>query len=225
MSSNNHQVTTKDYPENLHGGIMICGINYGYSNEDEKNESKSSIQAPDPKSFFSDASVNQSKFKLRLLLWLSSWGLELNTEKGKEGPFERSFFQTNWLDTQTRSVTSNEPITLDMLVKESAGILSLIEKRKPCVIILIGAKLIDAFNDISIRDKLVKSMGHRSGNAEARTADLPGYQGRKFKMYLQKFGETKVVCLPHPQSRGLTNDYVKALNPATFIINHFKNKS
>ena len=33
-----NQVITKSYPENLNGGFMICGINYGHSIHDEENE-------------------------------------------------------------------------------------------------------------------------------------------------------------------------------------------
>lgn len=223
MKSNTHQVVTEDFPENLNRGIMICGINYGFSGEDEKNELELTTKEPEPKSFFSDSSVRKSdkNFKPRILLWLKSWGLELQTQRGSEGRIERSFFQTNWLDTQTRSTTSNESITLSMLVKESAGILKLIEARRPSVIILIGSKLIDAFNDISIREHLVSSLGERSGNAESVVSDLAGYKGRKFKMYLQKFGGTQIICLPHPQSRGLTNEYIKSLKPGSDILNLF----
>lgn len=35
---NNHPVITADYPSNQTGGVMICGINFGYSVADEELE-------------------------------------------------------------------------------------------------------------------------------------------------------------------------------------------
>lgn len=133
------QVITQDYPENLFGGIMICGINFGYSAKDEALEKAGIIPEQEPTSFFSDNAVNNSRFRNRVLSWLSSWGFELVTQKGKEGAFEKAFFQTNWLGTQTRSVTSNGLITTNTLVQEAGGFLNLLEARKPSVIIFLGA--------------------------------------------------------------------------------------
>lgn len=91
MSNLTHQVITKEYPENLFGGIMICGINFGYSVEDEALEKSGVIAAQEPLSFFSDNAVNNTRFKNRVLAWLSSWGFEFVTENGKEGAFEHAF--------------------------------------------------------------------------------------------------------------------------------------
>ena len=35
-----HPVVTQDYEENLHGGVMVCGINFGFSRKDELQELK-----------------------------------------------------------------------------------------------------------------------------------------------------------------------------------------
>lgn len=47
-----HHVITKDYPENLSGGIMVCGINFGYSAEEEALDAQGKTKAPEPLSFF-----------------------------------------------------------------------------------------------------------------------------------------------------------------------------
>lgn len=213
-----HQIVTADYRENQSGGIMICGINFGFSKEDEQNETKRRETVGEPRSFFSDLSVNQTGFRSRILDWLSSWGLAFATMAGKEGAFERSFFQTNWLDTQTRSVDSDEKISKKVLLNESAGILSVIEERCPSVILFFGVDLIEVFNDISIRDRLESVLGGRSGNPENLTADLLGYIGQKFTMRVQQYGDTSIISVPHPNSHGLTNEYIAALRPPKSVM-------
>lgn len=214
----NHRVITKDYPENLVGGIMICGINFGFSVADERREDEGVVSETEPLSFFSDRAVNNSRFRNRVLTWLSSWGLPFASSAGEEGAFERSIFQTNWLDTQTRSTTSDGAITLETLVQESASFLSLIQARQPSVIMLIGSYLIEALNDIRIRDRVVSILGARSGNAEIYRAELPDYRGTKFMLKAQRFGATQIVSLPHPQARGLSDEYVAALKPPCEIL-------
>lgn len=197
---------------------MICGINFGYSAEDEALEKSGVIAAQEPLSFFSDKAVNSTRFKNRVLAWLSSWGFEFVTENGKEGAFEHAFFQTNWLDTQTRSITSNGSITTGTLVQESDGFLRLLETRKPSVIVFVGSLMIEALNDIKIRERVVSILGERSGNAKIYRAELPNYTGTKFKLLAQKFGETQVISLPHPQARGISDEYVAALKPPIHVI-------
>jgi hypothetical protein len=221
---NTHQVVTKDYPENLAGGIMICGINFGYSVDDEKRESTGIVFEPEHRSFFSDKAVNDSRFRNRVLTWLSSWGFTLVTRVGEARAFERSFFQTNWLDTQTRNITSNGTISVKTLVQESDSFLNLVQERTPSVVIFIGADLIEAFNDIQIRERVVSILGARSGNAEIYRAELPNYRGTKFKLLAQRFGETQIISLPHPQARGLSDEYMAALKPPSHILHGIAEK-
>jgi hypothetical protein len=213
-----HQVITKDSPENLHGGIMICGINFGYSVEDEALEKAGVVAEQELKSFFSDKTVNNTRFRNRVLAWLSSWGFEFVTQNGKEGAFERAFFQTNWLDTQTRSITSDGSITTNTLVQEADSFLRLLESRKPDVIVFVGGLMIEALNDIQIRQRVVSILGERSGNAKIYRAELPNYTGTRFKLLAQKFGETQIISLPHPQARGISDEYVAALKPPIHVI-------
>jgi hypothetical protein len=213
-----HQVITKNYPENHLGGIMICGINFGYSAEDETLEKAGVPAEPELRSFFSDKYVNNTRFRNKVLAWLSSWGFEFVVKKGQEGAFERSFFQTNWLDTQTRSITSDGSITVNTLVQEADSFLRLLESRKPSVILFFGSLMIEALNDINIRERVVSILGERSGNAEIYRAELPNYTGTRFKLLAQKFGKTQVISLPHPQARGISDEYVKALKPPIYVI-------
>jgi len=208
-----HPVITKDFPENLRFGVMVCGINFGYSQRDEELEQSCSAHEVDARSFFSDRSVNNTRFRNAVLKWLANWGLPFSYAPGDETPFDRSFFQTNWLNTQTRSIDSDEKITVRMMVEEADGILSLIEERKPSVILFFGAQMIEALNDISIRARVFSALGERSGNAEVHRANLPDYRGTKFKMLTQSYGETLIISLPHPQAIGITDEYMAVLKP------------
>lgn len=218
MNESTHRVITKDYPENLFGGFMICGINFGYSQKDKAMDEMGKTDEPEPPSFFSDKSVNNTRFRNTVLRWLSSWGFEFATQQGQEGRFERSFFQTNWLDTQTRSITSDRPINANTLVQESDSFLRLLEARKPSVIFFFSHMLVEALNDIRIRERVVAILGERSGNAKVHQAQLPNYTGTKFKMLTQNFGGTQIISLPHPQARGISLEYIKALKPPIHVI-------
>lgn len=219
-----HQVLTKDFAENLSHGIMICGINYGYSEADNvKDEQVVNIQLAE-KSFFSDKTVNNTRFRNRVLTWLNSWGFNLTSLTNDDTAFERAFFQTNWLDTQTNSIHSNEKISISTLVQESDGFLQLLGERKPDVIIFIGAMLIEALNDISIRDRVELILGARSGNAKIYQGELPSGKGRRFKMMAQKFGNTQIISLPHTQTRGLSDEYIAALKPLVHEIDKILTK-
>lgn len=206
-----HHVITKDYPENLSGGIMVCGINFGYSAEEEALDAQGKTKAPEPLSFFSDETTNNSRFRTRVLNWLSGWGIQLETQPGKEGPRERAFWQTNWSDTQTRSVDSHEKINFETLVNDADGILELIEQRRPSVIMFVGSQLIEALNDIRLRKRVETILGPRPGNAQI-VRSKPGSNGSTFKMLLQTFGDTSIVSLPHPQTIGLTNEQVASFS-------------
>lgn len=213
MINNTHQVVTRDFPENILNGIMVCGINFGYSKDDERSELVSGENKSEAPSFFSDAAVNDTRFRNRLLFWLKNWGIDLAICAGEDGPLERSFFQTNWLNSQTRSVTSDTAITCNLLVQEADGFLSLLSERRPKTIILVGAKLIEALNDMRLRERVEAILGARSGNAEIHRASLPNVPTKQFKVLTQSFGNVRVVCLPHPQSRGLRDDYMASFKP------------
>lgn len=218
QGNKSHQVVTKDYPENLVGGIMICGINFGYSAKDERMEIQGISAAPEEKSFFSDKAVNDTRFRNRILAWLSTWGFELETQRGKERSFERAFFQTNWLDSQTKSIVSDGVVTVNTLLQNAENFLKLLEARKPSTIIFVGSLMIEALNDISLRTKVTSILGERSGNARIYRADLPNYTGKKFKLLAQKFGETQIISLPHPQARGISDEYISALKPPVHVV-------
>lgn len=205
-----NKVVTKDYPENLKYGIMVCGINYGESRDDEKCENLSLAAPPEKQSFFSDLSVRKTdRFRNRIVKWLKNWGLELETAPGKEGPLERRFFQCNWLDTQSRSMKDGDyQITFSTLIKESDGFLALLSERKPSVIFFGGSILMDAAGCIP---KFADILGAPS-EEKIYFGDLPGYRGRRFRVRVRNFGSSIIIGLPHPTgSLGLSDRYMASI--------------
>lgn len=206
-----NKVITKDYPENLSGGVMVCGINYGYSSADEQAENAGGLPASENLSFFSDQTVRKTdRFRKRVLTWLDGWGFPLACRPGEEHAFERSFFQCNWLDTQSRGTSGLEKITVEDLVRDSKGFVDLLAAREPSVVFLFGSSLIEALNDTRVRDKVVRALGPRTAPQRV-VAELLGYSGRSFSVRVQSFGETAIVGCPHPQSRGLSDIYMAAI--------------
>ncbi|OAN92655.1 MULTISPECIES: hypothetical protein [Marinobacter] len=202
-----HPVVTADYPENLIGGIMICGYNFGFSSKDHDDEEEGVTAEQSAPSFFSDAKVNNTLFRNRLLTWLNNWGRPMETDASRIGEYEHSFFQTNWLATQTNTIAEDK-ITVDKLVAESDGILSLIEDRKPRLIIFTGSDLIEALNDIRIRERVESILGPRPGNAEVFRSDVPVGK-TKFKLLKQDFPSATVISVPHATgTRGLSDEYM-----------------
>lgn len=222
MRNTRHLVITRDYPENTTGGIMVCGINFGYSKEDEALESQGLELATEPLSFFSDETVNQTKFRKRILQWLRSWNLNLSGAPGMEGVLEKSFFQTNWFDNQTRGVGTEGHFNAKAMVEgeikqreqkiQDLGVLALVEARKPRAIIFFGAALIEAFNDIRLRPTIEAALGPRSGNAQRMGLRVDTFKGRVFNVMYQRFGSTSIVCLPHPQAHGITDVFIASLS-------------
>ncbi|HNQ32081.1 MAG TPA: hypothetical protein PKJ68_06370 [Candidatus Woesebacteria bacterium] len=225
MSKQSHPILTKDFPENLNGGFMICGINFGWSREDEMRETRGEPEIPEPLSFFSDKSVNNTKFRNRVLKWLSSWGFSFAEAPDQAKAFDRSFFQTNWLDSQTRSINSDGPININVLVEHSSGILNVLKERKPSVIFFFSHMLIEALNDIRIRNEVESILGERSGNAKAHFSIASNSVGKKFKLMHQKYGETQIISLPHPSARGISDDYIAALKPPIHVIHKLIERS
>lgn len=217
-----HKVTTKDFPENIQHGIMICGINYGYSTTDEARDRNLGMHpsSAEPLSFFSDAQLNKSSYKTRILGWLEGWGVGLKRDITMAGRLERSYLQTNWINSQTRRIDSeaNEIINNEVLVRQAEnGFLQLIEERQPRVLVFVGRMLIEAFNDIGLRARVVALLGERSGNAVAHYGD-PALSKRRFTVLTQKFGDTWIVGLPHTSSQGISNEYMRSIRlPAELL--------
>lgn len=94
-------------PENKQGGLLICGINHGYSNEDERKDNAGIDRSDKYKSFFSDKEVNNYSFRNRIAASFELWGYALHSDKQVAGKFEKSLVQTNWLNTVYLGMSKN----------------------------------------------------------------------------------------------------------------------
>ncbi|MDR1849913.1 MAG: hypothetical protein LBQ75_07725 [Zoogloeaceae bacterium] len=210
-------VCTRDYPENLNGGIMICGLNFGTDPGDDSNtvkrlceylSLKKSLDDPENwRTFYPDV-VGMSRFDSRIFKWFDLWGHPLEGRKGSEGAFEHAFFHRNWSLTQTKTANLSD----DMLVREALepdGILHVLEKRLPSVIMFFGTRLVGLLNDERIRDRVENILGKRS---DKEKIDPVG----KYKMQTQVFGKTHIIGLPHPRAAVAYKDIVALKDNAAF---------
>ena len=228
-----HPVITANYPENAKGGIMVCGINFGVSKNEELAIANGEHVAKEIPSFFSDQNVRKSdRFNSKIVDWLSSWGLPLTRTKGQETAFDKCFFQTNWVDSQTENADLEG--RNEILINNAAGILSLIEDRRPSIILFFGRGLIEALSNTqsvdsldgkSVRDVAESILGLRSGNPKRHEAMRADGTKAKNHLLLQKFGETQIICFPHPTgSYGVSDDDMRILKPPIYVWDRFQEK-
>lgn len=208
-----HPIITKNYAENSSGGIMLCGINFGLSIEDERNELSGSEVLTEEKSFFSDEIVNNSRFKKTIIKWFDLWGMPLTSDPDALGNLEKSIFQTNWLNTQSRSTTSEDKIDRNYLAHNAKSFINLLRERKPRIIIFFSVDLLEAINFSIIRDEIESILGPWPGKATTHPSPLTNYQGKKLKVMTQDYPQTKIIALPHPQAHGLTDEYIGSFGP------------
>lgn len=195
-------IATDCFDENRTGGIMICGINWGGDPNGEPLH--------EPASFFSDKSVNNYPYRNRLLDWFGLWGFPLETQRGKEGAFERSLVQTNWLPDQVKTMHGKS--IFDACVTTTDNFFRHLQALRPRVILFCGNTLIRVLNDPRCRADAEARLG---APAELRWLQkdvvVNGKKQKRFRVGIQRFAHCDVVGLPHPTGcAGLSNEYVKA---------------
>ena len=195
---------TKHYLENSSGGLMICGINWGGDPEDESDGEV--IQ-----SFFSDARAYKFPFRNRLARWFARWGHPLEQVAGREGGFERSIVQCNWLRDQSRSMGGRD--TVREAVEQTDSFIDLLEQLQPKLILLCSRALGEALYSPTCLSKVERVLGHaeptRFEKRDVRKTDGGFY--RRFVVSTRIFANTQLVVLPHPTgSKGLSDEYMAA---------------
>lgn len=200
--------------ENAEGGLLLCGLNHGYSKEDERLDN-AGIDRSDPhKSFFSDSEVNDYPFRNRIVSWFSLWGFELARAKEKAGQFERSILQTNWLQSCSNNV--KEMNVTDECIKDSDSFMQTCAALKPSVIFFFGRDLIQAFNSKKLNDKVESIFGARNGEIVWHQKDIysNGKLCRRFRFGFLNYERLTVVVLPHATgAQGIAVDYIEAFKP------------
>lgn len=208
-------VHTLIVPENREGCLLLCGLNHGYSKEDERQDLAGIDRADSNKSFFSDCEVNNYAFRNKIVNWFSLWGYELNKTKATATQFDKSIVQTNWL--QTCSNNLNGVGIQRECIENCESFLNTCKKLRPGLILFFGRELIWAFSHSLIASKIEGVFGQKLDTVQTIKKDILGPDGIKrkpFAVSFVKYERVTVVCLHHATgSKGLANDYIAAFKP------------
>lgn len=194
-------------------GILICGYEWGFSQEDQRIFSEGNP----PPFFDKDATTTFSnktpahgsralawRYDNRIHRWFELWGHPLN-RKGLGGTFEKCIVQTNWCNTEGHHIDDSyfeklsDPVQVD-------NFLFHIGELDPALILFMGSAIIDVLQQPAVMARFVETVGPETSPLRKPQKD---FGGRRFKVGLQDFKRCSVVSLPHPSSsRGLSDKYV-----------------
>jgi hypothetical protein len=198
-------VHTRIYPENANGGLLLCGVNHGYSKVDGRLDAAGTDRSDKYKSFFSDGAVNDYPFRNNVAKWLGMWGLPLRREDG--GPLERSIVQTNWLQTCTSNVADLS--VGQECIKDPDSFLAACEQLRPRLILFFSKELLGAFTSPQLRPRVQAIFGEVEGQTEWIEKPVEG--AITFKIGRQRFARTIAISLPHATgARGITDSFIQA---------------
>lgn len=200
--------------ENREGGLLLCGLNHGYSKEDERQDAAGIDRSDSSKSFFSDGEVNDYPFRNRIISWFSLWGYELARNKEKAGGFERSIVQTNWLQTCSNNMHGIN--TQQACIEDNESFFQTCDELRPCVIFFFGRELLLAFISPMLNTKVESIFGARKGEVRWHQKDIffNDKPRRRFRFGFQQYEKLAVVSLPHATgAQGVADDYIEAFRP------------
>lgn len=200
--------------ENREGGLLLCGINHGYSKDDESKDEAGIDRSDSHKSFFSDSEVNDYPFRNRIVSWFNLWGYDLARSKQLAGQFERSIIQTNWLQTCSSNV--HDLNTYQACIDEYDLFLETCATLTPGAILFFGKELLWAFTSPAINHKVESIFGSKIGGIRWLQKEVyhQGMPRRRFQFGFQQYEELSVVALPHATgAKGIASDYIAAFKP------------
>lgn len=200
--------------ENREGGLLLCGLNHGYSKEDERQDAAGIDRSDPKKSFFSDGEVNDYPFRNRIVSWFSLWGYELARSEEKAGAFERSIVQTNWLQTCSNNMRGIN--TQQLCISDNESFIQTCATLKPRVIFFFGRELLWAFTSPTLSTKVEPIFGTRKGEVRWLQKDVyfNGKPRRRLRFGFQQYEKLTVVALPHATgAQGVADDYIEAFKP------------
>lgn len=200
--------------ENRKGGLLLCGLNHGYSKNDERQDAAGIDRADKIKSFFSDGEVNNYPFRNRIVSWFSLWGFELVRRNEMAGAFERSIVQTNWLQSCTNSMRGIN--VQQECIKDNESFIHTCESLKPELLFFFGRELFWAFSSSALSERIESIFGKRCGETRwlQKNVFFNGKSRRRFRFGFQQYKKLTVVVLPHATgAQGVANDYIEAFKP------------
>lgn len=200
-------VHTRIFADNASGGLLLCGINHGYTKEDERLDSQG-VDRSDPfKSFFSDKRVNDYRLRNNIVKWFELWGFPLQTEHARAGMLERSIVQTNWLQTCTSDARGFS--VQRECVANADSFLATCEQLKPRLMLLFSKELLWALSSSALRPRVQAIFGQAVGPVEWVEKPVPN--AKCFKIGRLRFERGTVLSLPHASgAQGITDAFIGA---------------
>lgn len=207
---------------NADGGLMICGYEWGYSKQDELNDTENAKKGividhlPDV--HFAAKRDRGYRYDNRIIKWFEIFQHPLNPKE--ETCFDKCIVQTNWGDGMANNM-GGDYWKLYNDDKQIDNFIFHIEKLRPRVIFFMGSKLIEMLNG----DKVL----HRFENIVGRKIDEPSYikkdNTQSFKLCFQSFENCEIICFPHPSSTiGLLDNFdEQVIKKISKIIADYKN--
>lgn len=194
-------------------GILICGYEWGFSQEDQR----AFAEGNPPPFFDKDATTTFSnkapahgrralawRYDKRIHKWFELWGHPLNRD-GLGGHFEKCIVQTNWCNTEGHHIEGNYYGKLTDSVQLD-NFLFHISELDPALILFMGSAMIDVLQQPSVLHGFVRIVGPETSPLRKIQKS---FKGRRFHVGFQSFRRCDIVSLPHPSSsRGLSDEYI-----------------
>ncbi|EQD37241.1 hypothetical protein B1A_17718, partial [mine drainage metagenome] len=134
---------------------------------------------------FTDKEHNSFRYSETLIEWFKVWGIEVD-RSSNPGPLERSFIQTNWCDSQSKSAAgiSDDDYRRTELFK-------LIKQYQPRAIVLTAVSLFPRFRARAAEAGIRELKDHEQYLLKTAT-------GKQFRAWLAEYDKTNVLAVPHP---------------------------
>ena len=188
-------------------GIMICGYEWGLSQEDIKNGRKPINEPIDVQhlntTFSNKINVegDSCRYDERIIKWFELWEHPFGRHNGD---FEKCIIQTNWCPTQANNMHDTD--INEKLKNCKDNFLCHIEELQPKIIFFMGSAMIDVLNDPKIKTEFEKIMGKEIKPLQKLQKK---FNGKQFYIGLQSFEKCDIISLPHPTGTiGLSDDYI-----------------
>jgi len=193
-------------------GLMICGYEWGFSEEDQKlvESGEEIFYDKDAETIFSNKSPTHGaraftwRYDNRIVKWFSLWGHPLSREE-LGGDFEKCIIQTNWCNTDGHKINENyyQKLTAP---EQLENFIFHIQSFEPRLIFFMGSKMINILQNTKVLEKFSEVMG--APEERVSIVQKP-FLGRRFKIGFQKFEKCNIISMPHPSSsRGLNDEYI-----------------
>lgn len=194
-------------------GILICGYEWGFSQEDQRlfaGEATPFFDKNAETTFSNKTPAHGDRalawrYDKRITKWFELWGHPLSRED-LGGQFEKCIVQTNWCDTEGHHIAENYYAKLSDPAQVKNFIFH-VKELDPSLVLFMGSAMIDVLQSEAVMREFVGVVGRQTSPLQKVQKE---FRGRRFRVGFQGFERCNVVSLPHPSSsRGLNNEYIQ----------------